>query len=662
MPSFGAAAWSLAAALLLGPTPSLAVTVTPIQKVIQLLDGMIAKGQEEKHLEEVEFAKFQQWCDGVRAEKTKSIKEGASQILQLEADITKASTDATALAGEVKELEGAVAKAEKELGTATALRKAEKADYDAQHADFSDSIDACERAIQVLKARSKDVPQSLLQVRKLPLVPERAKSLLASFLSLHGQQGPPQANAYESQSGSVIDMLEKLTGRFKEELLALQKAEMNARSNFEMLSQQLHDNIQYDGKSISDKTEAKAQKLEIAAKATGDLNVVTKGKAEDEQALEDTTAECHLRSEEFEKNQVLRAEEVKAIKGAMDILSSESVAGAGEKHLPALLQGRRKPKVLAQLHSTQEPGTAVKAKAAAYLQAKAHKMGSRYLAVMAQHAADDPFEKVKKMIKDLIVRLMEEANSEADHHAFCSTELSTNKLTREDKAAEVEKLTASVDKMTAEIGELATQIAQLSDAIAEISAQQSEGTKLRAEEKSANEQVLADANGAQGAVEKAIQLLRDFYGKQTAAAAMIQQAQKEPYTGMGDASTGVLGLLDVILSDFARLETETSAAEDQAASAFEKFMAESTQDKEVKEMELSHNRDRKQGTEEQLRTDQKELKLTQEELDKALDYYDKLKEDCLETGLSYEDRVRMRQEEIQSLKEALRILTGEDIA
>jgi vacuolar-type H+-ATPase subunit I/STV1 len=289
-------------------------------------------------------------------------------------------------------------------------------------------------------------------------------------------------------------------------------------------------------------------------------------------------------------------------------------------------------------------------------------MGSRYLAVMAQHAADDPFEKVKRMIKDLIIRLMEEANAEADHHAFCSTELATNKQTRDNKAAEVEKLTASVDKMTAEIGELATEITQLSDAIAEISAQQSEGMKLRAEEKSANEQVLADAKGAQEAVEKAIQLLRDFYGKQEAAASMIQQAQREPYTGMGDTSTGVLGLLDVILSDFARLETETSAAEDQAVSAFEKFMAESTQDKEVKEMELSHKQDRKQSAEEQLRTDQKELKLTQEELDKALDYYDKLKEDCLETGLSYEDRVRMRQEEIQSLKEALRILNGEDIA
>ena len=40
--------------------------------------------------------------------------------------------------------------------------------------------------------------------------------------------------------------------------------------------------------------------------------------------------------------------------------------------------------------------------------------------------ADDPFKKVKNMIKDLIVRVMEEANKEAEHKGWCGTELSTN--------------------------------------------------------------------------------------------------------------------------------------------------------------------------------------------------------------------------------------------
>jgi len=57
----------------------------------------------------------------------------------------------------------------------------------------------------------------------------------------------------------------------------------------------------------------------------------------------------------------------------------------------------------------------------------------------------------------------------------------------------------------------------------------------------------------------------------------------------------------------------------------------------------------------------KDLETTQAELDAALDYYEKLKPDCVDQGLSYEDRVARRKEEIVSLQEALKILSGSDI-
>ena len=53
---------------------------------------------------------------------------------------------------------------------------------------------------------------------------------------------------------------------------------------------------------------------------------------------------------------------------------------------------------------------------------------------------------------------------------------------------------------------------------------------------------------------------------------------------------------------------------------------------------------------------------TQRELQAAMDYYDKLKPSCIETGVSHEERAARRQEEIESLQEALKILNGEDLA
>merc|ERR1719460_1496197 len=86
-----------------------ALDVTPLQKVVEMLDGVLAKGKEEKHAEEVEFAKFHEWCDQVRAEKTRSIKNLGDEIMQLSADIDAGEADAETLAEEISELEGEIA-------------------------------------------------------------------------------------------------------------------------------------------------------------------------------------------------------------------------------------------------------------------------------------------------------------------------------------------------------------------------------------------------------------------------------------------------------------------------------------------------------------------------------------------------------------------------
>merc|ERR1719367_261511 len=111
--------------------------VTPIQQVLNLLDGMVAEGKQEKHEEEVEFAKFHEWCDQTRAVTTKSIEQAKAQILQLKADIAKAEADAEELAADIAQLEAAIAQARSELKAATELRKQEHADYTATHLDLS---------------------------------------------------------------------------------------------------------------------------------------------------------------------------------------------------------------------------------------------------------------------------------------------------------------------------------------------------------------------------------------------------------------------------------------------------------------------------------------------------------------------------------------------
>merc|ERR1712187_774590 len=96
-----------------------------------------------------------------------------------------------------------------------------------------------------------------------------------------------------------------------------------------------------------------------------------------------------------------------------------------------------------------------------FLQDQARSLNSRVLSALAVRTAEDPFAKVKKMIKDLIVRLMEEANEEATHKGWCDTELSTNEQTRKEKTEAVEMLHAEIDELDASIAKLTEDISEL---------------------------------------------------------------------------------------------------------------------------------------------------------------------------------------------------------
>merc|ERR1712151_837582 len=135
-----------------------------------------------------------------------------------------------------------------------------------------------------------------------------------------------------------------------------------------------------------------------------------------------------------------------------------------------------------------------------------------------------------------------------------------------------------------------------------------------------------------------------------------------PYQGMQAENGGVVGMLEVIESDFARLEADTTASEATASKEYDSFMTESKVDKESKSKDIEHKTAKKQDQTQALTTKNSDLEGTQKELDAALSYYDKLKPSCVDAGTTYEDRVGRRKEEIESLQEALRILNGEDIA
>merc|ERR1719191_1251087 len=115
-------------------------------------------------------------------------------------------------------------------------------------------------------------------------------------------------------------------------------------------------------------------------------------------------------------------------------------------------------------------------------------------------------------------------------------------------------------------------------------------------------------------------------------------------------------MLEVIASDFANLEADTEASEAASQKSYDEFMVESKKNKKMKEKKIEMDTADKAAAKTKLEEDTKDLKGTQDELLAAERYYEKLVPQCIDQGMTFEERTKARESEIASLKQALEIL------
>eukprot|EP00747_Dinoflagellata_sp_TGD_P136608 gnl/TRDRNA2_/TRDRNA2_175577_c3_seq36.p1 gnl/TRDRNA2_/TRDRNA2_175577_c3~~gnl/TRDRNA2_/TRDRNA2_175577_c3_seq36.p1 ORF type:complete len:683 (+),score=225.30 gnl/TRDRNA2_/TRDRNA2_175577_c3_seq36:92-2140(+) len=659
--------------------------VTPIEKVISLMNELVTKAVAEKEDEATKFAAFSSWCDNTKGSKTREIDAGNTKIEELKAKIAKDTANIRSLSDRIMELEEDVGRWKTDQASATEVRNKENLDYKATLLDYDESIDGLEGAIAAEKAQAHTVAQaSLIQVANSKTVPAHAKKALLSLIQRQPDVSAmpsdemaveaPSAAAYEFQGQGTVEVLEKVEHTFEDEKPVLEEEEMKAQHAYESVMQGLTDSIEGAEHEIDKKSNLKGETEMHKGQAEGDLAQTTSDRDEDQKYLDDTMALCEQKTADFESRQKLRAEEIEAVNKAIEIMSSNAVAGSGEKHLPTMLQIKKrglKKTALVQLRSSDAQNP-LQARVSAFLADRARISGSSLLMQVSHQMEASPFTKVKKMIKDLISKLMEEATSESEHKGWCDTELTTNQQTRDARTEDVNVLNAKIEDLTAEIASLAQDIEDLNVALQELSAEMSDVTADRMAAKAKNEATIADAKAAQTAVEEATAVLKDFYAKSATATALVQQQSSQPaadapetfdkpYQGALPEGGSVVDFLEVILTDFSRLESDTTTQETTEKETYDKYMFESDKNKAMKENEMKHKSQRKTDAETEKQNSQTDLQTAQEQLDDAMAYYDKLKPTCVDSGISYEERVKRREEEIQSLGEALKILSGDDI-
>jgi hypothetical protein len=510
------------------------------------------------------------------------IETGKSTTEKLLAAIAKADSDVSQLGSAITKLEGEQADTEGELKAATDMRASQHEEYLTISTDYSESVDALERAIQTMQSKNYDVPDAEAFLQRMAVQKPGMRRVLAAFIQSKQQEaarGGPAVAAYEFQSQGIIDLLESFETKFKKELEDVETEEANQAQAFNLEKINLDNSIDYIKKEIFEKQTLKAKRASESARAKSDLAATKTALAEDETTLKDMEATYAAKSDQFAENQKVRKAELEAISKAIEIMSDPAAAGSYEEHI----NFAQKTSLL-QIRSARSRVSS-RQRVASFLEKKARALHSTVLKEFAKQAATSPFDKVITMIKDLVAKLKEEAAKEAEHKKWCDEQLHDNKIKREKKTAKVNKLTATVEALTEDIASMAKAIATLKTEQSDLVMSMSEATTQRDTEKATNTDTIADAAAGHEATKSAIAVLKEFYATQSflqVKGRARQVPEMAAYKGMSSAKGGVVGMLEVIDSDFVRLEADTKAAETAAATEYAGFMSDAKKSKKAK--------------------------------------------------------------------------------
>jgi len=672
--------------------------VSPMAKVVELLNNLQTQVQEEGSEEAATYDTFACFCKDTTEAKVTSIKTYEDNIQADSADEAQLSASVDQLKAEVAKLNTDIDTMEMELQKATELREQEHADYVVAYADATKAVDSLERAITAVEGSKLDLKQVQSIIRPVLLMADAMSILLANSADAPKkavasllEEGPDGQPDYEFHAGDILGTLSELKTSFGQKKSDLMSEEEASASAFETASEAKRDEITSGKETLATKEGLLSDDSASLAEVQGEISEATALLHDDRQYLKDMTEQCERKANEWDQRSGMRKQELAAISQALEILGTASAkaeeTGAGGRAEPVgALQMeivddlddsnwasfvQKNVRKASESSSALEESLKPRNRIIALLKASANDLKSPDLTFLAMKIAEDPFAKVKVLIQQLIQRLLAESKNEATHKGWCDTELGKASHSRDSRHQDVVTLTADIEELEARKAKLLVEKDELNAQILELTSSLTNATNDRADEKADHDATMKSAQEGLTALKSAITVLKDFY--KMGAKAFAQGAKASPvdedspgagfdgsYQGNQAAGSGIIGMLETIQSDFERTLSQTDTAETQSYRDFVAFSKETKSSKAAKETGLKNCEADLVQTSADLSTRLLDLQQNQELLDTALKALEALRPACIDTGMSFEERTQRREAEISALKGALCTLDDAD--
>jgi len=616
-----------------GQEPSSAITaeMSPIRKVITLIEEMKVVVDKEATEDLAAYDKYMCWCQTNEKEKTAAIEEAQARIEELNAFVEEATAKIGQLKTEIGSLEQDIAEDTDALNTAVATRDKEFAAFTAEEADMKETKGLLAEAIEVLskvqllqkggKASGADQARAraaLIQVQEkvrhvLPhtrFASVMQKDLFDMFGSISdasrglrgasfeqssllpwekteeqiGMEAKPNdlkgaasgAKSSNSKSGGISGLLAEMNDQFTEDLSSAQKQDFEAEVSFQNLKAAKLGEIAAATEQKERKEVELADTIDKNAKALEDRDVTQAAMEADQSFLANMLKDCKDQDEAYKARTKVRGDEQVALQETLKILSEDDARD---------LFGKTEGTAFLQVAS-EASRAAAEDRAAQKAMQRLASVGKRNknwaLMALAVRVRLDTFTKVIEAMDKMMAEMQRQQQEEYEKSEFCKKEIDRLEdeikfgvNTKEDLDEKHQQLFNTLDSLAHDLEALKAEEEEMKVSL-------KEAGENRKAENQLFQQSISDQRATINILNKAMKRLQMFY---TPKAGLFMQAPGQavapkPPTpkdySKSAGSGGVLQLLQKVITDTESAEKEIEMDEQHAQALYVEFVQSAT--------------------------------------------------------------------------------------
>mmetsp|Transcript_105103 Transcript_105103/g.274380 ORF Transcript_105103/g.274380 Transcript_105103/m.274380 type:complete len:714 (-) Transcript_105103:84-2225(-) len=672
---------------------SVQATANPVRKVINLLQKMQKKIEQEGETEKELFDKFMCYCKTGAGDLSKSIAAAEDKIPMLETQL-KAGSEAKVQSDDAaKEAKTDRADAKDAMAEATAVREKQAADFASLEAEYTANIGAIAKAVAALE---KGMGEAFLQTDAAAalrsMLGQNAKDIndgdrdtVLSFLS------SSEDSEYAPRSGEITGILKQMGDEMQSSLSDARAQEASAIKVYDELVAAKTEEVNALTKQIETKTQRSGELAVANAQMANDIEDSKEGLAQDKEFLAELQKSCGSKGKEWEDRVKVRQEETVALAETIKILNDDDALDLFKKTLPPPGDS------LLQVKVSQAE---VRARARKILLKAAHgaQHGSGVLAgfvAQALHGKKIGFDKVTVMIDKMIQTLMAEQKDDDGKKDYCGVELDQADDQKKATARAITDSTAAIEAAKEGIATAVQEIAALVASTRSLDQKVAEATQQRKDENAEYLDLISNDRAAKELLKMARNRLNKFYNpklyqppakiergavdaiaEDVGGVALVQVASRDQdevdeapppppetfgaYQKNAQQSGGVIQMIHLLITDLEKDMVEAETEEKNAQTDYEDLMVEAAKKRAKDSKTLTGTEASKAEMETDLQAHAQAKKESARELAAVQKYILSLHAECDFLLKYYDVRKDMRAGEIDALGKAKAVLAGAD--